>query len=199
MEEAKKMFDRFGIKKVSMNDIAEHFQMSKKTLYKHFPSKEEMVRKIISWKMQHIDRSVAEVVDDKTLEFAEKMKRIFKLINREMANYQIRFLNEIRIQYPDLYTETLQFRQNVINKRFRKVIHEGIDSGYVRKDVDSNILIDMYLAVLERIMSPEYILSTNYSNVEIYNMIVKVYFTGILTKTAQEEFILFPTEEEKNV
>ena len=195
LNEAKNLFDRFGIKKVTMSDIAETFQMSKKTLYKYFPSKEAIVQKIIIWKKEHITQSLDLIIDDESLNFEKKLEEIFKLINVEMSNFQIRFLNEIRLQFPNLYEQILSFRKNTINYSFRKLILEGIEEGHVRQDIDPTILIDMYIAVLQQMMTPEYILNTNYSNVEIYNMIIKVYFTGILTHEAQENFTLFSDKE----
>ncbi len=43
LSRAEEMFLKFGYSKVTMDEIAANIGMSKKTLYKFFPSKEELV------------------------------------------------------------------------------------------------------------------------------------------------------------
>ena len=43
LEGTKELFMRYGIRSVSMDDIARHLSVSKKTLYQHFADKDELV------------------------------------------------------------------------------------------------------------------------------------------------------------
>jgi AcrR family transcriptional regulator len=54
LHHADALFMRNGIKSVSMDDIAANMAMSKKTLYKWFANKDEMVHAVME---QHLDRT----------------------------------------------------------------------------------------------------------------------------------------------
>ncbi|MEO6729224.1 MAG: helix-turn-helix domain-containing protein, partial [Candidatus Dojkabacteria bacterium] len=48
LEEAEKLFMKFGMRSVTMDDIAKHLGMSKKTIYANFKDKNELVLNLIS-------------------------------------------------------------------------------------------------------------------------------------------------------
>src|SRR5690606_41317726 len=52
MDEARSLFFRYGFSKVTMDEAAEGLGMSKKTLYRYFPSKEVLLEEITA---AHID------------------------------------------------------------------------------------------------------------------------------------------------
>lgn len=188
---ASDLFERFGIRRVTMNELSQTLAMSKKTLYKYVASKDELVAKLMEFRMSRIQSSLEKVVFNDTLSFEEKLKSVFKFFNSELSKFNVSFVHEIQTQHPAVWERMQELKAESIDRMFGTLIREGYKLGYVRQDVDPQVLIDMYTATLRQILTPSYILSTNYSNTEIYNMIVKIYFQGILTEKASKEFALF--------
>ena len=56
---AQELFLRFGIRSVSMDDIANHLGMSKKTLYQYFADKDELVDAVIHDHINEIQHECA--------------------------------------------------------------------------------------------------------------------------------------------
>jgi AcrR family transcriptional regulator len=54
---ADELFTKYGVRSISMDDIARHLTVSKKTLYQHFADKEDIVTLACK---THIDRHVVE-------------------------------------------------------------------------------------------------------------------------------------------
>ena len=54
------LFMKYGIRSVSMDDIARHLAVSKKTLYQHFADKDELVT-VMS--QEHMKREIIEYED----------------------------------------------------------------------------------------------------------------------------------------
>ena len=54
---AEELFMRYGIRSISMDDIARHLTVSKKTLYQHFADKDDLV---LSVSRSHLQRNKAE-------------------------------------------------------------------------------------------------------------------------------------------
>ena len=52
IDEADKLFCQYGFKSVTMDDIAKHLGMSKKTIYQHFKDKNELVNILIKEKIK---------------------------------------------------------------------------------------------------------------------------------------------------
>ena len=49
---AKKLFSKYGFKKVSMDEIAKNAGVTKKTVYANFASKEELLNSLIKLELQ---------------------------------------------------------------------------------------------------------------------------------------------------
>src|SRR6476620_6589252 len=54
---AEGLFTKYGVRSISMDDIARHLSVSKKTLYQHFADKEELVMLVSK---SHLERNVKE-------------------------------------------------------------------------------------------------------------------------------------------
>ena len=52
-EVAERMFMKYGVKRISMDDLARELGMSKKTLYQYFENKEDLVKKTL---FHHLDQ-----------------------------------------------------------------------------------------------------------------------------------------------
>jgi AcrR family transcriptional regulator len=58
IESAEEMFFRYGIKSITMDDIAKQLGMSKKTIYQHFSDKDKLVESLIN---EHIKRNTSQM------------------------------------------------------------------------------------------------------------------------------------------
>ncbi len=88
VEAAKALFQRYGLKKTTMEDIAKFVGKGKSTLYYYFPSKNEIFEAVVEYEMKELFRSIAAVADDAT---TARAKLKVYVINRftklqEMAN-----------------------------------------------------------------------------------------------------------------
>ena len=61
MLEARGLFFRYGFSKVTMDEAAEALGMSKKTLYRYFPSKEELLEEVTSAHMEECDSALKSI------------------------------------------------------------------------------------------------------------------------------------------
>ena len=70
IEAARKLFHKFGFKKVSMDEIAKEAGVTKKTIYMYFGSKEELLKYFIQEEIKNMEKIVEEI-EAKNLEFFE--------------------------------------------------------------------------------------------------------------------------------
>ena len=70
IEAARKLFYQFGFKKVSMDEIAKEANVTKKTIYMYFGSKEELLKYFIEEEMRNM-KEIIENVEKQNLDFFE--------------------------------------------------------------------------------------------------------------------------------
>ncbi|MGE5335771.1 MAG: TetR/AcrR family transcriptional regulator, partial [Nitrososphaerota archaeon] len=72
---AEKLFTTYGYSRVSMDELAAELGMSKKTLYKHFPTKEALLLQVIEAFYAQLNADIEAIRLDEALSFPEKMTR----------------------------------------------------------------------------------------------------------------------------
>lgn len=191
---AERLFQQFGIRRVTMDEVAKSMAMSKKTLYKFFLGKEHLIRRMIDWKFQSIESRLSTYKDDPDLTFHERLEKIFRVIANHLRRIDVDMVRQVRETYPDLFDEIQQKKRAHLDNHFTDLVEMGQREGHIRSDLDPKVLTDMYFHIVNNMIHPDYLQHVSYSNVQIYEMIVKVFFTGILTDVNAIK-TLFQTEE----
>jgi AcrR family transcriptional regulator len=141
LKEAQKLFQQFGLKKTTMEDIAKAMGKGKSTLYYYYCSKEEIFDAVVLKEMGEVFNCVKQAVEkaasaeDKLKAFTitkikavQKRSNLCKLVKGEMHD-QIRCLKHLHTEYDlqetRLIKEILTF--GVMNGEFSKLIHKELD------------------------------------------------------------------------
>ena len=74
-----------------------------------------------------------------------------------------------------------QRRQETIRTRFGKLIREGIEAGFLRKDIEAELLVFLFATLVQNVMSPETLSRLPLSASQAFAVISGVLFEGILT------------------
>ena len=129
---AKDLFWKYGIKKVSIEEICSKANVSKMTFYKFFPNKIELAKTIWviltdKW-MQKYD----EIVHGDEL-FQEKVIALFKLKSDASEDVSMEFLNDL-MSIPELQ-ETMVLYQKKSTEIFTDFFVNSQKKGLIRKDI----------------------------------------------------------------
>ena len=107
-----KLFGRFGIKALSMDDLAGHLACSKKTLYKHFSDKRDLVSKALHSHLDGLEAQMADLMQgegnaiDLALQEMENKHKMLSAINSTV-------LFDLKKYYPKVFEATHERRKNI--------------------------------------------------------------------------------------
>ena len=189
LEASKELFFQYGFSRVTVDEIAAKIGISKKTIYKYFSSKEEIVDSVAKVIMNEMDRSCDLIMNEDGGDFVFKMKKMMTNVAVQYARVGTALLEDLQKYAPNVWKEIADFRTERINKRFGTLLEEGIEQGYLRKDIDRRLVLMIYGNAIQTIIQPEMLLQLPFSAVEIYETIVKVIFEGILTDEAKPKYL----------
>ena len=120
---AEEMFLKFGYSKVTMDEIAANLGMSKKTLYKFFPSKEELVREIIYKMRCGVKDYIDDLLANNEMDFVEKLKRMMNLIGNQSSKLQGPLLEDLHKNIPEVWKQINEFRKDNVRQKFTQLIN----------------------------------------------------------------------------
>jgi AcrR family transcriptional regulator len=187
---ARALFLDRGFLRTTSDDIAAELGMSKATLYRTFRSKEDILRAVVRTIMEEILVGVETLLGDRSRGFVEKMVALLSHLAREMSQFGPSFVRDIQKGAPAVWKEIHDFRQDKILRNFRIVLESGLREGYFRDDVDLDLLLRMFLSLVQQVVTPEEVRRTGRAPAAIFESVVKVFFQGILTDKGRQDFFV---------
>jgi AcrR family transcriptional regulator len=177
-----------GFNKVTLDELSGELGISKKTMYKFFPSKEDLVTTIMKVLMRRMERGVAEICESEKPalhKLAELMLFVGKFAGRISRAYQ----SDIQRFLPALWKEVDKFRNERVLSRVAMMIRETKNEGKFRSDVNDEVVMMMFIGSVQSIVNPEVLSKHSFSPKEAMYTIFHVIFEGSLTDDARKEFL----------
>ncbi len=185
---ARALFFQRGFLRVTADDIAAELGISKATLYKAFSSKEEMLEAVVREVMNEMAAEVERLIGDDSLGFVEKMVALFSFVGSRLAQLGPLFLRDIQKNAPRIWKEIDEFRRDKIFRNFKVILEAGRREGFFREDVDLELLLQMFISLIQEFVNPAAILRSGRPPAATFESVIKVFFQGILTDTGRLDF-----------
>jgi len=183
---ATQQFLRHGLRNVSMDDLARICGISKKTLYKFFGDKENLIRHALVEFLQSqiLSSDMAAHEARNAIEAHCRMVQQFSLQMREF-NSHVTF--ELRKYYPPLWEMIEDFHKNYVRNFIRRNLEQGIREGLYEPEVDLELTPAFYIALIRGILFFDTELIKNYSFPKVYQYLIRYHLMAITTEAGKKE------------
>jgi AcrR family transcriptional regulator len=188
MAAARELFFHRGFVRVTADDLATELGISKATLYKEFRRKEEILRAVAREFMAEVAGRVDALIKDERLSFVEKLTALLSLFGSRLSQLGPLFIRDIQKGAPAIWKEVEEFRRDKIIINFRTILEAGHKQGLIRGDMDIDLLMQMFLRLVEEFVNPSEILRSGRSPTQTFESVIKVFFQGILTDKGRLDF-----------
>lgn len=179
-------FLKEGFYKTSMDSIASELQMSKKTIYKHFSTKEELVEAIalnfISAVKGKIDSVISMEEDSLT-----KALKLFETMGMVAMKLSDSWVNDIQIHLPGLWEKIDEFRTKKANAALGSIIRQGQDEGMIIEK-PAELIIFLFVNSIRSIVNPNFLYYNKFNFKEAFQHVFEILFNGILTPKGKKQF-----------
>ncbi len=179
-----------GISKVTLDEIAAELRMSKKTVYKFFPSKDDLLKAMAKTMMWHMEHKVQAIVESQD-SFEHKMTRLLVLVGGLTRRLSKQFQIDMQRFAPELWKEIETFRRERIFSKVRQMFIQAKQEGSFREDLNLDLFFLVFLNAAQGIMNPQTLSQQSFSAEEAFRGIFKLLFEGALTIEAREKFHFF--------
>ena len=185
--------DRFfkeGFSSISVDEITSDLGMSKKTFYKHFDSKEDLVERIMERFMTTVRFDVEHtLLSDSSA--VEKLSDVFTMIGTNASKLLPVFGRDVQRRMPQLWKHIEEFRRQRISDVFTRLNRQGVEEGSLRSDMNERVFLMCVLAAIDRIMQPEVLANESFSVGGAIQEIIGIFFRGALTQKGRDQFEQF--------
>jgi len=178
LDVAGEKFYQFGFSKVSVDELVAELRTSKSMIYRHFSSKEAIVRALLDHINNEINRKLESVVNDDSRSFSEKLDAITMFTGQVLSKVGKPFLDDLRTQTPELWDDYLEMRRQRLDDYYLHLMDRGIKEGVLRHDIDKEFLLLVYTKLTEIVVNPEQFQHLPVSNPQAYKWISSIFLEG---------------------
>jgi len=187
-ESALKLFCQYGIKSISMDDIAREFGMSKKTLYQYVNDKNDLVESALNYAADK-DMEIIAIFKNPDYSAIEQFFEFKKMMEPHIGQYQPTIMFDLKKYYPALLNEFKEKSKVFILDAYTSNIVQGKKEGLYKEDVKEAIIAKLLLAHHiftfddnNGLFTPDELRS-----MELFGEVFKYHFRGICTEYGLEQ------------
>ncbi|MBZ0204653.1 MAG: TetR/AcrR family transcriptional regulator [Ignavibacteria bacterium] len=175
-----------GFYKTTMDEIARDLQISKKTIYKHFESKEDLLGSVCDARIEMIHKFMDDIVDSDE----DSITKFLRILNKQKSmsmNCSVTWFKDLQVHAPHLAKKFDEVRSNKVTNMLVKLLEQGKRENMI-EDVPNDILITAINGAMEAVTKADFILNSKYSFHEAMRITAEIFFNGFLTPLGRDKY-----------
>lgn len=185
---AEELFMRYGVRSISMDDIARHLSVSKKTLYQHFADKEDIVTLTCKG---HLDRNVEEfeAIRKRARNAIEELVHLSVCLKRNMQDMNPSLLFDLQKYHPKAWKVWLDHKNKFIRESVVRNLKQGMEEGSFRRDMDPEVIASVRLEIIQMAFNEEIFPREKFRLPDVQMQIFDHFVFGLLTEKGRKLFL----------
>jgi len=174
------LFFKYGIKHVTMDEIAKELGMSKKTIYHFYKEKDDLVNQLCGFELKNHECKFEEI-NKAAKDPIHEIMLISENMRAMMQNVNPMFFLDLQKFYPAAYQRFTAFKENHAHKLILINIKKGIELGVYRADLDPEFVSRLRLAQIDMLMFGNYFSYEKISFASTHTIVLDIFIFGICT------------------
>jgi AcrR family transcriptional regulator len=185
LQKAHELFNKYGIRRVTMDEIATQIGMSKKTIYQVFKDKDELVDAVAA---DHITNNKCRCDLDRT-KADNAVHQIFltiDMVQEMLSKMNATILYDLEKFHPGTFSKFLQFRDNFLYKVVEENLVWGIKDGLYREDINIDVMTKLRLSTMFIPFDQDIFPQSKYNLAQVERETIEHFLYGVATAKAHK-------------
>lgn len=187
LEQVGKLYHRYGIKSVTMDDVATQLGISKKTIYDFFSDKEDLVKQVLMFEHDH-RCGFLNAIEDKKFNAVEESFEVYQMINAMFRESNPSMEYDIRKYYPSLFLKIREIRRKQMFESVYNNLNKGKKEGLYRKELNSKIIAKLHVFRTENLFDNDMFTQEELTSFTMFHEIFVYHLHGILSHEGRSFF-----------
>lgn len=181
LQQARTLFFLFGIKSISMDDIALKLGMSKKTIYQYFEDKQDLLSTIIDQFIGEHHKSTCHLIDQQ-LDAIETFQQMAELALEYTKDLRPAFLYDLQKYYRTHWEKFVCFKDEHILEETKNLLSKGKEQGLFLENMNIELAAKLHICCIDELINVRH---PNYGVTEIH-VLIQEYMHMFLKGIASE-------------
>lgn len=185
IEEAAKLFKIYGIRAVTMDSLASHLGISKRTIYEIFSDKDDLLTSVLEWMGDRQRAMVTRILEGSD----SAIHAIFRLLENSRDHYQDlspAFQADLKKYHFQILLKKTKISEMPDYKANIQVIERGIKEKLFRNDINPDVVNRCLYSLGRSTMDFELYPFEDFSRKEVIKNVFINYMRGVCTSEGLE-------------
>ena len=195
LERVRDLFFKFGVRSMSMDDISHEIGISRNKLHNYFPSKNDLVEKLLDLEREHFEIIFNTDRFDGDVNAIDILLMVSKEVSNKFTDISPSMTFDLKKYYPDIYHKHVEDRIEFVFEKIRINLVKGINQGVYRDDLTVELVSRLYIRRLMDLHNPEFFPADKFSFQTLFDVMFDNFIRGI----ANEKGIGYYEKQKKKI
>ena len=186
LETSNELFLNLGFKSVTMDEIAKKMGVSKKTIYKYFENKTELVAAVTDYMFDTVSCGI-DGICALQMNPIQEIFSIKRLVMKHLKDEKSSPQYQLQKYYPKIYASLTQKQFHIMQVCVVNNLKQGIEKGLYRTHIDLEFISRIYFNGMVGIKNKDLFPLTDYSMNTLMNHYLEYHLRGIATEKGLQE------------
>ena len=174
----------YGFRNFTLDEVASNIHISKKTIYKIFQTKEELIRAVIINQLGSPYNNIHKIIKEES-STVEKLINLSIVVEQYYSAFNPTSIKRLAHYFPELADYVEQFRTNRIIPLINQLLKDGKKKNLIL-DIPDQIILEVFTSALGTIAESKSDNSTQYSYHQKFRQAFDILLNGILTNEGKQ-------------
>lgn len=196
LEGAHALFIQYGVRSVSMDDVARALSVSKKTLYQHFRNKDELVTEVVRLHMEGEMKEFT-VIAESSSNAIEELFKLSKCMREHVFKINPSLLYDLQKYHAEAWEIFQEFKKKFIVGQIKDNLERGIKEGNYRQEIDPNVMAILRMEIVQLVFNDQVFPRAEFDFVEVQMQVFDHFVHGLLSETGKNRYKQYQLQEDK--
>lgn len=187
---------QYGIRSVSMDDIAAQLGMSKKTIYQFFADKDELVEAIVNDELGATQNNCIKCVDGAG-DAIEEMLLTLEQVHEQMSNMNPMVLFDLEKFHQQSFQKFMKYKNEFLYKVIKANLERGIREELYRPEIAIETITKYRLETMMLPFNVGAFPPGKFKMADVIHEIMEHYLFGLVTMKGYKQILKYKQERNK--
>ncbi|MEA3503714.1 MAG: TetR/AcrR family transcriptional regulator [Bacteroidota bacterium] len=187
LKESIEIFQLYGIKSISMEDLSKKLKISKKTLYQYIDNKADLVKKILRYRKTQNEITIKENLKTKG-NAIDNLIKVSVMLKQKTHCFNANFLFDLNKYYSEIVDEHLANERKSFVEKISTNLNKGKAEELFRKELDTDLVARLYINNIEYLQKINFFNNEQYSHETVFSVLFENHIRAIATPKGVKYF-----------
>lgn len=178
VQRAEELFMRYGIRSVTMDDLARDLGISKKTLYQFVENKVDLIEQIMELHIYE-EHSSIDHISKQAADAIEAILNIAQYVTDKIRCISPTIIYDLKKYYKECWDKMEGLHRDFVYSRIRTNLQQGIAQGLYRTDLNIDIVAKLFVGKTTLVTDEELFPLEEYDQETLFREYMNLHIHGI--------------------